>query len=144
MKNFKILVCLQLLLSVVSGVLVSQMSFLGRLGISIAYRQYSLFKSWWETAIVFAVIQILLTLLQRYIAMKRPVNKARMFSALLMVVAIAGLYGTYHDFTTTFSHKLLKEKFHLGFYLFWLTWILGNVYFLFTSAEKKGSPLMQN
>lgn len=131
MKSFKLLVCIQLLLSVASGVLISQMSFLGRLGINIAYKQYSFFKSWWQTAIVIAVIQILLTLVQRYFALKQPANKAKMFSAILLIVAIAGLYGTYHDFTTTFSHKLLKEKFHLGFYLFWLTWILGNVYFLF-------------
>ena len=144
MKNFKVLICLQLLLSVVSGVLVSKMSFLGRLGINIAYKQYSLFKTWWKTALVMAVIQILITLIQRYINQKQPANKAKMFSAILLVVAIAGLYGTYNDFTTTFSHKILKEKFHLGFYLFWLTWILGNVYFLFAYEEKKESPLMVN
>lgn len=91
-----------------------------------------------------AVIQILITLIQRYINQKQPANKAKMFSAILLVVAIAGLYGTYNDFTTTFSHKILKEKFHLGFYLFWLTWILGNVYFLFAYEEKKESPLITN
>lgn len=144
MKNFKILVGLQLLLSLVSGVLVSQMSFLGRLGINIAYKQYSLFKSWWKTAIVMAIIQILLTLIQRYMHQKQPANKAKMFSAILLVVGIAGLYGTFHDFTTTFSHKLLKEKFHLGFYLFWLTWILGNVYFLFTKKEMQENVLINN
>ncbi|WP_447639825.1 MULTISPECIES: hypothetical protein [Chitinophagaceae] len=144
MKHFKILVALQLLLSVVSGVLVSQMSFLGRLGINIAYKQYSFFKSWWQTAIVMAIIQLLLTLIQRYMGMKQPPNKAKMFSAILLVVAIAGLYGTFHDFTTTFSHKLLKEKFHLGFYLFWLTWILGNVYFLFSRPEIPETQLVKN
>lgn len=144
MKNFKILVGVQLLLSLVSGVSVSQMSFLGRLGINIAYKEYSLFKSWWKTAIVMAVIQVLLTLIQRYMSQKQPVNKAKMFSAILLVVAIAGLYGTYHDFTTTFSHKILKEKFHLGFYLFWLTWILGNVYFLIAKEETLETSMLKN
>lgn len=144
MKNFRILIGLQLLLSVVSGVLISKMSFLGRLGINIAYKQYSFFKSWWKTAIVLAIIQVVLTLLQRYMATKQPVNKAKMFSAVLLIVALAGLYGTFHDFTTTFTHKLLKEKFHLGFYLFWLTWILGNVYFLFTKPETPEATLVKN
>ncbi|PZP46484.1 MAG: hypothetical protein DI598_12055 [Pseudopedobacter saltans] len=141
MKNYKILICLQLVLSIISGVLVSKMSFLGRLGINIVYKEYTLFKTWWKTAIVMAIIQVLLTLIQQYMGQKQPANKAKMFSAILLVVAIAGLYGTYNDFTTTFSHKILKEKFHLGFYLFWLTWIIGNLYFLFYRPKDELPPL---
>lgn len=144
MKNFKILVGLQLLLSVLSGLLVSKMSFLGRLGINIAYKEYTLFKTWWKTAIAMAIVQILLTLIQRYMTLKQPSNKAKMFSAVLLVVAIAGLYGTYNDFTTNFSHKILNEKFHLGFYLFWLTWILGNLYFIFTKPTTPEKELVKN
>lgn len=140
MKNFKFYLIAQLVLSVISGVLVSQMSFIGRMGINIAYKEYSVFKSWWQTAAIFFAIQMFLTLLQWIVKSKAPANKSNMVYGLLMIIALVGLYATYSDFTHTFSHKLLREKFHLGFYLFWIAWMIGNVYFLLTKP-KVGIPL---
>ena len=52
-----------------------------------------------------------------------------------LLVAIVGLYATYHDFRHDFSHRMLGERFHLGAYLFWIDWILIGLFFLF---QKKG------
>ena len=50
-----------------------------------------------------------------------------------MLIAVAGLYFSYHDFRNTLSHKLLGEGFHLGVYLFWLGWIGISIGLLFTA-----------
>jgi len=52
------------------------------------------------------------------------------------------LYATFHDFTTNFTHKLLHEKSHVGFYLFWLTWIGSSIYFLVKPEIKKVDELV--
>jgi len=55
----------------------------------------------------------------------------------LLVAGVLGLVITYYDFQHTYSHRLLKERFHLGFYLFWLGWMGTCVFFLVTGNGKK-------
>jgi len=133
MKISKLLIPLQALLSLISGILVAQMSWLGRVGIDLLHKDYSIFKSWWQTAIAFFVIQIILDIIQ-FIIKKRSA-KSGLFIGIILILGLLGLYATFHDFTTNFSHKILKEKSHTGFYLFWLTWIGSSIYFMF--APKK-------
>ena len=47
MKNVTILGLVQALLSLISGILISKMSFIGKIGISTMYREYTIFKTWW-------------------------------------------------------------------------------------------------
>ena len=51
MKNLSILTLIQALLSLVSGILISKMSFIGKIGVSTFYSQYAVFKTWWKTAL---------------------------------------------------------------------------------------------
>jgi len=60
MKKNTSLLLFQSLLSVISGILITQMSFLGRIGIHTMYRQFMVFRSWWKTALLFFFIQCLL------------------------------------------------------------------------------------
>lgn len=130
MSNFKILWAVDAVLALVAGVLISKMSFIGRMGINIAYKEYTIFKSWWQTALAMFAIQALLLAVQWLASRRlaRNVNLAVLLS--LLAIGVIGLYITYHDFNHTFSHRLLNEKFHLGFYLFWIMWLMGNMYFL--------------
>ena len=48
MKNLSILTLIQALLSLVSGILISKMSFIGKIGGSTFYSQYAVFKTWWK------------------------------------------------------------------------------------------------
>lgn len=128
MRHIKTLISLQLLLSLVCGVLVSEMSFIGRIGINLFHKNYKLFKYWWKTAILFFILFLLLDLFQFLIKRKSP--RANLYIFVLLIIGLLGLFASFQDFTTNFSHKLLKEKAHLGFYLFWLTWMGSNIYFL--------------
>ena len=129
------LIPLQAALALISGVLVSEMSWLGRMGINLLHKDYRIFKSWWQTAIAFFAIQLLLDLIQ-YLIVKKS-RKSGLLIGIILILGLIGLYATYHDFTTNFSHKILKEKSHLGFYLFWLTWVGSSFYFLFASKKRE-------
>lgn len=126
---------LQAILSVCSGFLISKMSWIGRIGVTWFMPQYIIFKSWWETAIVLFMVQAIVLFIQ-WLIKKKASPKAASFTILVFIlIGIAGLYFTYNDFQSTFTHKLMKEKFHLGFYLFWLTWVIGSLYIL--TVKKK-------
>lgn len=130
MKRTQSIILLQAILSLVSGYLISKMSFIGRLGINLFHSEYKIFKSWWQTALLLFGIQMLVFGIQWFVK-KRKDNKTALITSIgLLCISLLGLYATYHDFQHTFTHKLLKEKFHLGFYLFWLSWLGSCLYFL--------------
>ena len=122
-KKFWLIVLLQFILSVVSGFLISKMSFLGRVGINFFYQEYAIFKVWWQTALLFFGIQFFLMILQ-------SIAKTKLVSWVILIISIAGLVYVFIDFNNTFSYKILKEKFHVGFYLFFISTIIHCVYFL--------------
>lgn len=127
-KKFWWIVLLQFALSVLSGYLISKMSFFGRMGIHLFYQEYAIFKVWWQTALLFFGIQFFLMILQ-------SIAKTKLVSWVILILAIVALVYTFIDFNNTFSHKILKEKFHVGFYLFFVSTIIHCVYFL--SLNKK-------
>ena len=111
MKNFSILTLVQALLSLISGVLISKMSFIGRIGVSTAYNQYAVFKVWWKTAILLFIVQFILALFLQTFKSKVSNNFARLLALLLIIVGGIGAYFTYIDFTTT-AHKVMNIKCH--------------------------------
>lgn len=129
MKNITILALFQALSSVISSILISNMSFIGRIGVSTMYRQYLIFKTWWKTALLLFVIQLILIVIL-YAVRKLNFKLGRMLALLFLFVGIVGTYFTYIDFTTT-NHKMMKISFHSGFYLFWISWFITCFYFLF-------------
>lgn len=130
MKRFSSLLILQAVLSLIAGFLISKMSWLGRVGIKWFMPEYSIFRSWWQTAIALFSTQVIVAGLLWLVKRKATPRIAAIVSLIFLLIGIAGLYLTYNDFQTTFTHKLMKEKFHLGFYLFWLGWIGTSIYFL--------------
>jgi heme A synthase len=65
---------------------------------------------------------------------KLPKTKATVVHVTFILLALLGLYLTYSDFQNTTSHRWLKEKFHIGAYLFWLGWIIISA---FSIVQKK-------
>lgn len=135
MKKFINLFFLQGLLSVISGVLITKMSFIGRIGIHTAYREYLIFRNWWKTALVLFAIQLVIISLLSICNRFASVKTTRIVSFILLTIGIVGLYFTYIDFTTT-SHKLMKGNFHSGFYLFWAGWFISCFSFLLSKKKK--------
>lgn len=105
------------------------------------YKQYRFLRSGWKTFLLLFAVQLLLILLLDQVKKRLPV-KANYTAAVFLILAVIGLWGTYYDFQYTFSHRLLKEKFHLGFYLFWLGWMGTCVYYLVVKPAKQDAAIV--
>lgn len=136
MKKYFTLVFFLVLSSIISGVLFSKMSFLARASMSILkkkYLHYSFLKIWWQGALFVFVVLIILLLFQLLLQKKLLPKHAFRTQLVCVFLAVVGLYLTYQDFTHTLSHRWAGERLHLGFYIFWLSWIVISVFLLFTN-----------
>jgi len=117
-------------LSAISGWLMSRMSWIGRVGVNLIHKEYKFLKTWYEGGgIVFGVLLILFLL--QYLSRRRMAPIVSISLQLLaLIAAICGLWLTYSDFREDFTHSILKERFHLGAYLFWVGWISISLYCL--------------
>jgi hypothetical protein len=137
MKRFSLLLLFEMLISVTTGILMSKMSWVGRMGINLIRTEYKIFKSWWKTALVIFTIQLALLLIQWVVKRTCALNTSRLIFFFFLLLGIAGLGYTYYDFSTVYEHRIMKERFHLGGYLFWIGWISSNLYFLATPYQRK-------
>lgn len=136
MKNFSIICLIQAIISIISSILISKMSFIGKIGVSTFYSQYAVFKTWWKTAFILFIIEFLLLLFLKIFKEKVSITFARTLAFLLIIIGSIGAYLTYVDFTTT-SHKMMRFSFHLGFYLFWVGWFISCFYFFLSKEDKQ-------
>jgi hypothetical protein len=113
-----------------------QLSTLFTPGVQQARLQLILSGRYEGGGIVFGVM-LLLFLLQ-YIAQRRlPRNTARAVQGIALLIATAGLWLTYSDFRSDFTHNILRERFHLGAYLFWVGWISISLYMFATARLQR-------
>ena len=131
MKRTSLFIILLATLSSVSGYLLSKASWVARVSMTFFYKEYNFMKIWWQGAIAVFLALMILFMLHAIVQKKLPVIGARLLHTIILILVVAGLYLTYYDFTTTFSHKLLGHRFHYGFYLFWIQWILICLFFIF-------------
>jgi len=125
------------MLSVVSGYMLSSASWIGRVGISLFYKEYGFLKIWWQAALVVFLVWILLYALQSLVQRMTAHKAARTVHFFALAAALVGLYLTYNDFRQDFSHRLLGERFHIGAYLFWIGWIIISIYLLLTRQNTR-------
>jgi hypothetical protein len=118
-------------LAVVAGYLLSKATLIGRTGIALFYKEYHLFRYWWKGALLIFCVWVLLFLLHHFLQRHLFRRHAALLHITAIVIAVIGLYFTYSDFRNDLSHRLLGERFHLGFYLFWIGWMLISLYYLF-------------
>jgi hypothetical protein len=149
MKKYFSLIALLAALSILSGYLLSRMSFLARTAISLfkkKYYYYSFMKLWWKGALFNFGILVFLLVLQVWMQSKLNKQKAFLMNLSCLVLAMIGLYFTYQDFRSDLSHRLAGERLHLGFYLFWVGWMCISVFMIWqntlrsaTSVDKTGA-----
>lgn len=130
-------------LSMASGYLMSESTWVGKVGISLFHKGYNLTKIWWQGAIAVFIIYLLFFFLHLFLHNKLPVIAAKILHFLFLLAAVAGLYFTYDDFQNDFSHRLLGHHFHFGFYLVWVGWMMVCLFFLFSKRKKKDAILVQ-
>ncbi|CAM3275853.1 MULTISPECIES: hypothetical protein [Empedobacter] len=142
MKNKIIHLLILAFSSLLSGIMISKMSFIGKVGITIIYNEYTILKSWWKTALLLFAIQAIIFVVLSVWKMKTTKRlKQLLLPFIFLSIGIIGLIYTYYDFTET-SHRLLKKTFHFGFYIFWLTWF-GNCIFFMSKQKKKLEEIPQ-
>lgn len=122
-------------LAALSGWLLSHISLLGRVGISVAYREYSFLKTWWlGAALVFGIWLVIYWM--HLVAAKRWPRR-RKSHLVTLVISLVGLYATYADFRGDLSHRWLGERFHLGAYLFWIGLMIISLHFFLIPKQKR-------
>lgn len=135
LKRLSLLVIALAAMACLSGYLMSKASFIGRLGMTYVYREYRFLKTWWKGALAVFIVWIILFAIQAIVEKKLPKAKATIVHVIFILLALVGLHFTYSDFQHTTSHRWLKEKFHIGAYLFWLGWIIISVYSIVQKKE---------
>jgi|SRR5690606_15892854 len=137
MKNkWIILILIQAIISLISGILLSKMSVIGKIGVSTVYTEYGFLRHWYKG---FAAVFIIQLLLIAVLWIVKRLTTYKNFSIVNLVVIILGLIGllfTYFDFTST-SHKYMNSQFHTGGYLFWAGWFVTCLYFFFARVKPK-------
>ncbi|MGI9526526.1 MAG: hypothetical protein ACR2MS_05395 [Weeksellaceae bacterium] len=137
MKNIASLILFQLLLSVISAFLLSEMSFFGKMGISLFYKEYSILKNPFLTGIIIFCIQVFIIAVLQFVHAQTNRRTKNFTATLILIFALAGLYFTYLDFTEEFSHRILKSKFHFGGYLIWIGIMTSCIFYLFKEGKNK-------
>jgi hypothetical protein len=140
-KRISILVVFLAALSCLSGYLMSKASFIGRLGMTYVYKEYRFLKTWWKGALTVFIVWMILLIIQLIIERKLSKQKAIVVHVIFILLALAGLYFTYSDFQNTTSHRWLKERFHIGAYLFWLGWIIISVFCMIQKRKRISSEM---
>ena len=136
MKRKTVLISLLAFLSLLSGYLFSKVSWVGGIGISLFYKHYNFFKTWWKGGLLmFGILLILTGIHALFQLAPRKTGLAAHITGLL--VSLSGLYFTYLDFQTTISHRWLGERFHLGAYCFWMGWLIVSIFFLSEKDKKQ-------
>lgn len=139
-KRTSLLVLFLTALAALSGYLMSKASLIGRLGMTYVYKEYKFLKTWWKGALAVFVVWMTVLIIQAIVEKKLSKQKATIVHVIFILLALVGLYFTYSDFQHTTSHRWLKERFHIGAYLFWLGWIIISV---FCIVQKKRDILTE-
>jgi uncharacterized protein YacL len=129
-RSLTLLLSFLLALSVTAGILFSKISFIGRVGINLFYKNYAFFKVWWQGAGLVFGIFLTWMLVHYLVRMYASAKNALITYMLTLLLAIAGLIFTYNDFRHDLSHRLAGERFHLGGYCFWLGFIAISMYYI--------------
>lgn len=133
MKRAIPVIILLAILSAISGILMSDMNFIGRLGVNIVHREYKFLKIWWQGALAVFTTLLILFAIQSILKMKLSKSVSSTVQIVLFFAALGGLYLTYDDFRHDFTHKIIGERIHLGVYLFWVGWMIVSLFHLFSN-----------
>ena len=122
-------------LAALSGYLLSKASLVGKVGMTLVYKEYSFLKVWWQGALAVLAAWLVLLLIQGGVNRRAKGGNAALAQIVALVLAAIGLFFTYQDFRNNLSHRLLGERFHIGGYLFWIGWMIISLFYLFRGKK---------
>lgn len=137
LKNkWVILILIQVIVSLVSGILLSKMSIIGKIGVSTVYTEYGFMKQWYKGFAAVLLIQLLLIAILWIVKRLTTYKNFSLVNLVFIILGLIGLLYTFYDFTST-SHKYMNSQFHAGGYLFWAGWFITCLYFFFARVKPK-------
>ncbi len=136
-RNYFLLFFILLCLSVLSGNLTAGMSFVGHFGIGFFYKQFSFFRSWWQSTLVCLGLMFTIMIILYFIDRALGGIKRKVILLFFFFCFLAGLYFTFRNFRADLSHRLLGERFHLGIYLYWIGFCIISLFFALTPKRKE-------
>jgi hypothetical protein len=125
------------LLSVISGYMLSNGSWIGRVGMDLFHDEYSFLNTWWQGALLVFAVLIFLYVLQSVFFLYTSRSVSQVVNIIALLAAIVGLYLTYDDFRSTLSHRWMGERFHIGAYLFWIGWMIISIYLMLNKKNAR-------
>lgn len=128
MKRTSFLIIALAIAALLTGYLLSSISFVGRTGINLMYTEYKFLKSWWQGALLVFIVWMIFLFIQSMVLAKAQKATSNIVQVIALLIAVMGLFFSYSDFRNSISHRWLGERFHLGVYLFWIGWIIISVY----------------
>jgi hypothetical protein len=134
-KSTSFILLLLTALAALSGYLLSKASLVGKVGMTLVYKEYSFLKVWWQGALAILAAWLVLLLLQGGVNRRAKGGNAALAHVVALVLAAIGLFFTYQDFRNNLSHRLLGERFHIGGYLFWIGWMIISLFYLFRGKK---------
>lgn len=144
-RNYSLLAFILICLSLLSGNLTAGVSWVGKIGISFFYRQFSFFQSWWQSSLVCLALMLIIGGLLYFLDRSLAGFKRKVALIVSFLVFLAGLYFTFRNFRTDLSHRWLGERFHVGIYLYWMGFSIISLFFALTEKKTKtpdaASPL---
>lgn len=135
-----ILILIQVIISLISGILLSKMSLIGRIGVSTVYTEYGFMKHWYKGFAAVLLVQLLLIAILWIVKRTTTYKNFSIVNLVFVILGLLGLIYTFYDFTQT-SHKYMNSQFHWGGYLFWIGWFITCLYFFF--ARVKPRPITE-
>lgn len=139
MKGLSNLITIQALFSTISGVLISKMSWVGKVSIYFFYKDYGVLKIWWKTALLLFGLQLLLIFVLWLSKRLLSRTGSLLVNIIFLLLILVGVYMTYLDFTNT-AHRYLNTQFHVGAYLIWAAAIISCIYFIFVKNKRNLTP----
>jgi threonine/homoserine efflux transporter RhtA len=139
MKRYPLLLALLVALAALSGWLMSHLNVIGRIGVNWIHQEYKFLKVWWQGGGLVLAVWLVLLAIHALFQSGKNIARARIAHGTSLFLAIVGLWFTYQDFRTDFTHRIIGERFHLGAYLFWIGWMLIALFFL--TAQKRRAAL---
>ncbi len=132
MKRTAPFIGLLVILAIISGQLMAKATWIGRVGITFFHKGYNLVKVWWQGAIAVFLVWMVLFYVHSILQQRLKPGLAKVMHVFILLLAAAGLYLTYDDFHTDITHRMLGHKFHYGFYLGWVGWMLICLFYIFS------------
>lgn len=131
-----ILILIQIIISLLSGIFLSKMSIIGRIGVSTVYTEYGFMKQWYKGFAAVFLIQLLLIAILWLVKRTTTYKNFSIVNLVFVILGLIGLIYTFYDFTST-SHKYMNSQFHTGGYLFWAGWFITCLYFFIVRVKPK-------